>query len=443
VSLVAYGSSDSFNVIAQDPTRMLTSDTHLGFNHVMAEWVTTFAGWSSRLASTYGNGDQSISTGTFGGYQRYHRLYSREDLSRRLHRTLGLTMGLDVILSYDWASYDIPLPREGRRLGATMPEQTGIVRSLYNAAPAAYVEAEWTPHPSLRLVPGLRFDYYRVFDTNKWSLDPRLAVRWAVTPRLAFKASVGLFHELPNPQFLDPQLGNPNLALPWADQYQVGIERRFTDADDLTATLFYVRRHDLPVPSVDHFSSVGQGRSYGLELLLRHQVTKHFYGWVAYTLSRTEVTGRLADDIPMGGMGMPRNGSDLSWRPGQFDQLHNLVLVGSYRWNARWETGLTYRLTTGTPRTPIVGAFYDADFNGYTRINGEPGSARNPIFSQLDLRIERSWTFDYWVLGVYIDVLNVLYRKNQEGTLYDYRFRESAPLVGIPILPILGVRGRF
>ena len=293
----------------------------------MAEWVTTFAGWSSRLASTYGNGDQSISTGTFGGFQRYHRLYSREDLSRRLHRTLAMTMGLDVILSYDWASYDIPLPREGRRLGATMPEQTGIVRSLYNAAPAAYVEAEWTPHPSLRLVPGLRFDYYRVFDTNKWSLDPRLAVRWAVTPRLAFKASVGLFHELPNPQFLDPQLGNPNLKLPWADQYQLGIERRFTDADDLTATLFYVRRHDLPVPSVDHFSSTGQGRSYGLELLLRHQVTKHFYGWLAYTLSRTEVTGRLADDIPMGGMGMPRNGSDLSWRPGQFDQLHNLVLV--------------------------------------------------------------------------------------------------------------------
>ena len=115
--MVAYGSSDSFNVIAQDPTRMLTSDTHLGFNHVMAEWVTTFAGWSSRLASTYGNGDQSISTGTFGGYQRYHRLYSREDLSRRLHRTLGLTMGLDVILSYDWARYDFPLPREGRRLG--------------------------------------------------------------------------------------------------------------------------------------------------------------------------------------------------------------------------------------------------------------------------------------------------------------------------------------
>ena len=88
-----------------------------------------------------------------------------------------------------------------------------------------------------------------MFDTNKWSLDPRLAVRWAVTPRLAFKASAGLFRELPNPQFLDPQFGNPNLALPWADQYQVGIERRFTDADDLTATLFYVRRHDLPVPA--------------------------------------------------------------------------------------------------------------------------------------------------------------------------------------------------
>ena len=113
---------------------------------------------------------------------------------------------------------------------------------------------------------------------------------------------------------------------------------------------------------------------------------------------------------------MPRNGSDCRWRPGT---VRSAAQPGAGR-QLPLERALgdrpTYRLTTGTPRTPIVGAFYDADFNGYTRIIGEPGSARNPTFSQLDLRIERSWTFDYWVLGVYLDVLNVLYRKNPEGT---------------------------
>ena len=278
--------------------------------------------------------------------------------------------------------------------------------------------------------------------TDKTSFDSRLSARFAVTPRFAVKASAGIYHELPTPQFLDPQVGNPDLALPFADQYQLGLERRFTDADDLTATLFYVRRHDLPVPSINHFASLGRGRAYGLEILLRHQITRHFFGWIAYTLSRSETSGRLAEDVPMGGMGMPRNGSDLAWRLGQFDQPHNLVVVASYRFT-KWETGLTYRLTSGTPTTPVAGSFYDADFNGYVRENGPTGSARNPAFSQLDARVERTFTFDYWVLGVYLDVQNVLNRENPEGILYDYRFRESAALRGLPILPILGVRGRF
>jgi TonB family protein len=443
LAIVAYGSSDSFNVIAQDPTRMLTSDTHIGFHHVMGEWVTTFGRWSSRLAATFGYGDVSFDTGTaIDGFQRYDRLYAREDLTRRLAPSFAIDLGVDTVLSYDWAHYQIELPREGRTLGTTMPVETELVRSLGDAAPAVYVEGQWDITQRLRLVPGLRFDYYHVVGTDKSSFDPRLAARFAVTPRFAVKASAGIYHELPNPQFLDPTLGNPFLLLPWADQYQVGIEQRFTAADDLTATVYYVRRHDLPVATINHFSSIGQGRAYGLELLLRHQITRHFYGWIAYTLSRAEEMGTLAENVPMGGMGLPRNGSDLTWHLGQFDQPHNLVVVASYRFS-NWETGLTYRLTSGTPTTPVVGSFLDADFNGYTREIGARASARNPAFSQLDARVERTFTFSYWVLGIYLDVQNVFNSENPEGTLYDYRFRQSASLRGLPILPILGVRGRF
>jgi len=320
-----------------------------------------------------------------------------------------------------------------------------LVRTLYNTAPAAYLEAQWNPTPSLRIVPGLRLDYYHVVETDKFSYDPRIAFRWELTPRMALKGAVGLYHQLPNPQFLDRVYGNPNLRLPWADQYQIGIERKLTDVDELTATLFYVRRHDLPVASVDHFSSTGQGRAYGLELWLRHHVTARFYGWLAYTLSRSEVTTNLAEGVPMigGNNGMPRNGGDLRWRPGPFDQTHNLIVVASYRFFRDWEAGVSYRLVSGTPRTPVVGSFYDADFGTYTRQLGAPGSARNAIFSQLDVRIERRFTFDRWVFGIYLDIINALNSENAEGVLYDYRSRESAALRGVPILPILGLRGRF
>ena len=39
VALIAYGSSDSLELIASDPTVELASDTHIGFHHVMGEWV--------------------------------------------------------------------------------------------------------------------------------------------------------------------------------------------------------------------------------------------------------------------------------------------------------------------------------------------------------------------------------------------------------------------
>jgi len=443
VALLAYGSSDSLKLIAQDPSVALSDSNHIGFHHVMGEWVDRLGGWSSRLSATYGYGDMSFSTALFDGYQRYHRLYSREDVSRRFSDVLALSAGLDVVLSYDWAHYDdVPIPRDGRTIGMTVPPGMNLERSLYDIAPATYVEAQVNVTPRVRLVPGLRFDYYHVVATDKFSIDPRLSARWDLTPRLALKGAIGIYHELPTPQFLDRQFGNPNLALPWADQYQVGVERHFTDADELTATLFFVRRHDLPVASVDHFSSTGRGRAYGLELLLRHNITEHFYGWLAYTLSKSEIAGNLAEGIPMMMNGVPRNGGDLSWRPGQFDQTHNLIVVASYSLHG-WQAGVSYQLTTGTPRTPVVGSFFDADSGAYTRQNGAPASARNPTFSQADVRVERRFTFDRWVLGIYLDVINVFNAENPEAILYDYRARQSAPLRGVPILPILGIRGRF
>src|SRR5262249_40893656 len=148
------------------------------------------------------------------------------------------------------------------------------------------------------------------------------------------------------------------------------------------------------------------GRAYGLEILLRREITEHFFGWIAYTLSRSEQSANLAEGIPTGNQGMARNGGDLSLHPSPFDQTHNLIVVGSYKWHG-FELGARYRLVTGTPTTPVTSSFYDADYNGYTRINGTPGSTRNPTFSQLDVRIEHRWTFDFWVLGVYLEVQNV------------------------------------
>jgi hypothetical protein len=442
VALEAFGSDDRIKIIAQDPTRQIDLENHTASHRVMLSWLTTAGGWLSRESTAYGYGVQSFSLGPNSGAISYHRLFLRQDLTRSLGPRLVVSTGLDAVLSYDLADFNSPFPRDGREIGTTTPQQVLVTRRLADTAPAVYVEAQWAVTPALRVSPGLRFDYYHVVDTNKFSLDPRFSARYLVAPWTAVKGTIGIYHQLPMGQYLDKQFGNPNLALIWADQYELGVERRLTPVINLTATGFFVRRHDEPVPSIDHFSSVGQGRAYGLEILLRHELTAHFFGWIAYTLSRSEESGNVVTGVPMGNSGMARNAGDLSFHPSTFDQPHNLIIVGSYKWRG-FEFGARYRLVSGTPTTPVTGSFYDADFNGYTRLNGAVGSARNPTFSQLDLRIEHRWTFDYWVLGVYLEVQNVTNAQNPEGITYDYRFQESAPVRGLPIFPVLGVRGRF
>lgn len=96
--------------------------------------------------------------------------------------------------------------------------------------------------------------------------------------------------------------------------------------------------------------------------------------------------------------------------------------------------------------TTVDGSFYDADFGGYTPITGtsaRTSPARLPTFNQLDLRVERTFVFDVWTLGAYLDVQNIFNAQNPENFVYDYRFRDRAPVRGLPILPVIGLRGRF
>jgi len=243
-------------------------------------------------------------------------------------------------------------------------------------------------------------------------------------------------------QFLDKEFGNPKLSLIGSDQFSAGVERQVTQAFRVDAVAYYARRFDLPVPSAERFSSTGKGRSYGLELLLKHDVTEHFFGWVAYTLAWAEETATTANEMISGAAGgEPARASGSTYHPTAFDQRHNLTAVASYRHHT-WQFGARYRLVSGRPTSSITGSFYDADFGGYTPIS-TPAGGRLPTFSQLDLRVERAFVFNLWTMSAYLDVQNVFNAQNPESFAYDYRYRESAPIRGLPILPVLGLKGRF
>jgi hypothetical protein len=79
----------------------------------------------------------------------------------------------------------------------------------------------------------------------------------------------------------------------------------------------------------------------------------------------------------------------------------------------------------------------------YVPVYGETNSQRLATFWALDLRVDKVWTFPGWKLTLYLDCQNVTNRKNQEGWTYSYDYAQRTPTTGLPILPILGLKGEW
>jgi len=217
----------------------------------------------------------------------------------------------------------------------------------------------------------------------------------------------------------------------------VGIEQHIWGNLDLQADAFYKDIGDVIVRSERvverdgrqvslRYENGGQGRAYGLELLLRYEPDEWFFGWLAVTLMRAEQWTPERD-----------------WSPTFFDQLLNLTLLGSFDLGKGWTVGFRFRVAQGFSRTPIVGAIYNADCDAYEGLPGDHNSERLPWFHQLDLRVDKTWDWDVFKLSIYLDVQNVYYQQNVEGFGYNYDFTERTEVTGLPILPSFGMKGQF
>jgi hypothetical protein len=57
--------------------------------------------------------------------------------------------------------------------------------------------------------------------------------------------------------------------------------------------------------------------------------------------------------------------------------------------------------------------------------------------------VDKTFLFNRWKLLLYLDIENVYDAQSAEGTTYNYNFRTSGVVAGLPLLPVLGVRGEF
>lgn len=141
----------------------------------------------------------------------------------------------------------------------------------------------------------------------------------------------------------------------------------------------------------------GQGKAYGLELLLEKKKGK-FKGWVSYTLSKVQ---RTIEGVNNHQTYSPR-----------YDRRHNLSVIVSHDLGKRWQISANYSYITGAGITVPQGLYE----SGY----GEPiqyFSSRNgfklPDFHQLDFGVKlKSKEQKRWQGEWYFGVTNAYNRKN-------------------------------
>jgi TonB family protein len=262
-------------------------------------------------------------------------------------------------------------------------------------------------------------------------VQPRASARLRITSRFSVFAAAGIYSQPPDPADLSAVFGNPKLGPERSDQITLGESLRIAPSLSVEVAGFGKWMHDLavrdpsPTPKLaEALVQDGIGRAYGVQVLVRQQPWHGLFGWVAYTVSRSE----------------RRDTPGAAWRLFDYDQPHVFTIVASKELGA-WTAGLRFRYARGLPRTPVVGAFYDTKDDLYQPVFGPQNSIRLPDFWQLDVRVDRSFPMGETArLLVFAEGLNVTNRANGEEYTYRVDYTQRGVVTGLPIVAVLGAR---
>jgi hypothetical protein len=234
-----------------------------------------------------------------------------------------------------------------------------ISRSVETLGVALHADLAWQVTPKLRLLPGLRVDGYVIQAQPMLTVDPRLTARYQLTPTKLLKGYAGVFHQPPQPEAVDARFGNPDVRSERGLHFGLGGEWRPNRLWLVDGEVYYIDRADLVhftndaevdggTVTPERVINSGTSSTYGLEALIKREISDTVYGWLSYTYSHS-VQQRFPTARTV---------------PTAFDQAHNLnaVVSGSRAAAGSWAAGCgcrpagPRRRTSAPPSTPTAAA---------------------------------------------------------------------------------------
>jgi hypothetical protein len=293
----------------------------------------------------------------------------------------------------------------------------------------------------------LRFDYYPELDYNgsvlpefgpysdnapiwRGSGEPslRIAAHYKIREKHTVKAAIGNYSQTPQPVgwVIHPTWGEPDLPSTKAAHYVVGYLWNITDQLSVDLQLYTNYQWDIPRRDTTASSNTQtwvsdvKGRMFGAELMIRYLNGKHFFGWLSYTLSRSD---RL----------IPPNDT---WQLFEEDIPHYLQLVGGIHLPLGWDAGIRIQYATGKPQTPVVGRTLNENNQMFTPVMGEPLSERAGPYFTLGLRFDKIRIKKFFRYNLFLDIPDLLgtFYSSPEFYVYNYDYTERDAFSMIPLI---------
>ncbi|MFY7930250.1 MAG: hypothetical protein ACOVS5_15355, partial [Oligoflexus sp.] len=281
---------------------------------------------------------------------------------------------------------------------------------------------------ALTVTPGVRGFYSGL--AERYDVDPRLQIRYALDQENTIKAAVGQYSIAPEPPEVSEEFGNPNLGYERSMHYILGIETKWGDRWLTEFQGFFKRTYRLIVSGGErNFQDTGLRQTYGFEAFVRRNLTEKVFGWLAYTYSVSREKKSEQD----------------AFYTSEFDQTHILNLAGSYRLSAYWDLGTRLKFNTGSPYTPVDGSVYNSNLDKYQPIfdRKNPYSARLPDFHSLDLFATYDSLYNQWKLKYQFGIQFLALGQRVNSVQYNYDYSEKEFVANLPPIPYFQLTAEF
>jgi len=305
-----------------------------------------------------------------------------------------------------------------------------------------FVSYEWTPFPQLKLVPGLRIDYFDY--NNNLDLSPRFSTSLQLNEQLSLSGSVGIYHQNLPAYFLVQNESFKNIRMPTSYHYVLGLNYLFSEDIKLSIEYYYKEYReslfdanlpglyllDEPINNLfmgDHINLVNgsSANSNGIEIMLQKKMSDNFYGLASLSLYSCKYR-----DL---------NGI---WRSRITDNKVLAALEGGYILNEEWEFSMRWSYAGGVPYTPYDKEKSAALGNAVFDVN-KINTLKGPHFLTLSIRIDKRFHFSNSNLIIYLSIWNVFDRDNVSIHGWSEYYNLSVDYKLISIIPVFGVEYEF